>query len=114
MIATAGDRRDQDMIDLGLEAAKQFDRIIVRRTSGCVAGRPRDRRVDRQGRAAGAGRWRPGQQIDVVLDEIEATKVAVEGANPGDLVLVCVDRARAVWDELQVIGQRAQAGSADE
>ena len=28
--------------------------------------------------------------------------------------VVCVDRARAVWDELQVIGQRAQAGSADE
>ena len=30
VIATAGDRRDQDMIDLGLEAAKHFDRIIVR------------------------------------------------------------------------------------
>ena len=64
----------------------------------------------RQGQADG-GRVK---QVDVVLDEIEATKVAVEGANPGDLVLVCVDRARAVWDELQVIGQRAQAGSADE
>ena len=42
----------------------------------------------------------------MVLDEIEATKAGVERANPGDLVVVCVDRARAVWDELQVIGQR--------
>ena len=49
-----------------------------------------------------------------MLDEIEATKAAVEWANPGDLVVVCVDRARAVWDELQVMGQRAQAGSADD
>ena len=54
------------------------------------------------------------KQIEVVLDEIEATKAGVEWANPGDLVVVCVDQARAVWDELQVIGQRAQAGSADD
>ncbi len=54
------------------------------------------------------------EQYDVVLDEIEATNVAVESANPGDLVVVCVDRARAVWDELQVLGNRAQAGAADE
>jgi cyanophycin synthetase len=50
----------------------------------------------------------------VVLDEIEATKVGVEWANPGDLVVVCVDRAREVWDTLQALGQRAQAGSGDE
>ena len=54
------------------------------------------------------------KQYEVVLDEIEATKVAVESANPGDLVVVCVDRARAVWDELQAIGNVAQAGAADE
>jgi len=98
-----------------LEAAKHFDRIIVRedeRLRGRSAGETAGLIVKgaRQGQADG-GRVK---QIDVVLDEIEATKVAVEGANTGDLVLVCVDRARAVWDELQVIGQRAQAGSADE
>ena len=54
------------------------------------------------------------EQYAVVLDEIEATNVAVESANPGDLVVVCVDRARAVWDEFQVLGNRAQAGAADE
>ena len=50
----------------------------------------------------------------MVLDEIEATRAAVSLANAGDLVVLCVDRARAVWDELQVIGQVAQAGAADE
>ena len=49
-----------------------------------------------------------------MLDEIDATRVAVQWANAGDLVVVCVDRARAVWDELQVLGNRAQAGAADD
>ena len=48
------------------------------------------------------------KQIETVLDEIESTRAAVEWANPGDLVVVCVDRARAVWDELQVLAKRAQ------
>ena len=51
------------------------------------------------------------KQIEVVLDEIEATRVGVEWANPGDLVVGCVDQAREVWDELQTLGHRAQAGA---
>ena len=53
VIATAGDRRDQDMRDLGYEAAKHFDRIIVRedlRTRGRKVGD--DRGSDRRGRPA--------------------------------------------------------------
>ncbi len=115
VIATAGDRRDQDMIDLGLEAAKHFDRIIVRedvRLRGRKAGETAALIVDgaRQAQSQGCRL----KQIEVVLDEIEATKEAVAWANPGDLVVVCVDRARAVWDELQTLAQRAQAGSADD
>jgi cyanophycin synthetase len=100
------------MIDLGLEAAKHFDRIIVRedeRLRGRARGETAELIVQgaKQAQADGAR----VRQIEVVLDEIESTKAAVEWANPGDLVLVCVDRARAVWDELQVIGKRAQAGA---
>jgi cyanophycin synthetase len=114
VIATAGDRRDQDMIDLGLEAAKHFDRIIVRedeRLRGRAPGETAGLIV--QGAKEAQAQGGRVKQIEVVLDEIEATKVAVEWANPGDLVLVCVDRARAVWDELQTVAKRAQAGSAD-
>ena len=115
VVATAGDRRDQDMIDLGRESAKHFDRIIVRedvRLRGRAPGETAGLIVQgaKQAQAEGAR----VKQIEVVLDEIEATKAGVEWANPGDLVVVCVDQSRAVWDELQVLGQRAQAGSADE
>ncbi|WP_420124651.1 cyanophycin synthetase [Nakamurella sp.] len=109
VIATAGDRRDQDMLDLGRQAAKHFDVIIVReddRLRGRQPGETAGLIVQgaREGQAEG-GRVK---QIETVLDEIESTRTAVERANPGDLVVVCVDRARAVWDELQVLAKRAQ------
>ncbi len=109
VIATAGDRRDQDMIDLGREAAKHFDLVIVRedeRLRGRAPGETAGLIVQgaREGQAAG-GRVK---RIETVLDEIESTRAAVEWANPGDLVVVCVDRARVVWDELQILAKRAQ------
>ena len=115
VVATAGDRRDQDMIELGREAARHFDRMIVRedvRLRGRAPGETAGLIVlgAKEAQAEGCRL----KQYEVVLDEIEATKVAVGSANPGDLVVVCVDRARAVWDELQVLANRAQAGAADE
>ena len=99
----------QDMIDLGLEAAKHFDRIIVRedeRLRGRAPGETAGLIV--QGAKEAQAQGGRVKQIETVLDEIESTRAAVEWANPGDLVVVCVDRARAVWDELQVLAKRAQ------
>ena len=112
VIATAGDRRDQDMVDLGREAAKHFDVMVVREDVGRRGRQPGEtaalivsgaRQAQREGVRV--------KDIDVVLDEIESTRVAVTRANPGDLVVLCVDRAKAVWEELQVIGKTAQAGA---
>ena len=111
VIATAGDRRDQDMIDLG-RSARHFDRIIVRedvRFRGRVPGETAGLIV--QGAKEVQAEGCLLKQIEVVFDEIEATRVGVEWANPGDLVVVCVDRAREVWDELRTLGHRAQAGA---
>ena len=109
VIATAGDRRDQDMVDLGRQAAKHFDRIIVREDDR-LRGRQRGETAALIVRGAREAQAEGGRvkQIETVLDEIESTRAAVEWANPGDLVVVCVDRARAVWDELQVLAKRAQ------
>jgi cyanophycin synthetase len=115
VVATAGDRRDQDMRDLGYEAGKHFDRIVVRedeRLRGREPGETAELIAQgvRQAQAEG-GRVRA---LDIVLDEIASTRAAVSLANPGDLVVLCVDRARAVWDELETIGRVAQAGAAEE
>jgi cyanophycin synthetase len=115
VIATAGDRRDSDMVDLGAEAGKHFERVVVREDQNLRGRRPRETAAliatgVREAQADG-GRVRA---LDIVPDEIESTRVAVSLANPGDLVVLCVDRARAVWDELETIGRVAQAGGAEE
>ncbi|WP_051266731.1 cyanophycin synthetase [Nakamurella lactea] len=114
VIATAGDRRDQDMLDLGREAARHFD-VLVIREDDALRGRPAGATAAliEQGAREPDGANRV-KDIEIVLDEIDATRAAMTRANAGDLVVLCVDRARAVWDELQAIGQVAQAGAASE
>jgi cyanophycin synthetase len=46
-----------------------------------------------------------------VLEEIPAVRHAMSRANPGDLVVVCVDKHPAVMAELETWSHRAQAGS---
>jgi hypothetical protein len=46
----------------------------------------------------------------VVLDEFEAARRALDRSRPGDLVLLCVDRASEVWNELEL---RRSAGRSD-
>jgi cyanophycin synthetase len=110
VVATAGDRRDEDIRELGRVAARYFDEIIVRedennrgRERGGTAALIRDG-ID----AAGAER-RTGP-VTTILDELEATRHALDAATAGDVVVVCVDHANQVWKELQ----RRQHGAASE
>ena len=112
VIATAGDRRDEDMRELGDIAAQHFDVVVVRED---VALRGRER-----GETAGLvaegvrARWRPAPAASRSrwsLDEIDAVRHAMARANPGDLVVICVDQHPAVMAELETWSSQAQAGS---
>jgi cyanophycin synthetase len=112
VIATAGDRRDDDMRELGAIAAQHFDVVVVRedvalrgRKRGEVAGLVAE--GVRQTMTAG-GRCK---QLEVVLEEIDAVRHAMARANPGDLVVVCVDKHPSVMAELENWSNQAQAGS---
>ena len=112
IIATAGDRRDEDMRELGQIAAQHFDVVIIRedealrgRERGEVAGRVRD--GVREAMDAGAR----CKQVEVVLEEIEAVRHAMSRANKGDLVVVCVDQHAAVMSELENWSNQAYAGA---
>ncbi len=108
VIATAGDRRDDDMRELGRVAARYFDDVIVREDRN-----PRGRRKGetaalvlegvREAMSAGA---RAGN-AEVVVDEMEATRKALDRSRPGDLVVLCVDYATEVFKELE--GRRSLA-----
>ena len=51
------------------------------------------------------------KQVEVVLEEIEAVRHAMSRANPGDLVVLCVDKHAAVMAELENWSHQAQAGA---
>jgi len=114
VIATAGDRRDQDMRELGEVAAQHFDVVIVRE----------DDNLRRRGRGETAGLVAEGvreaiaqgsrcKQVEIILDEIKAVRHAMARANAGDLVVFCVDKHGAVMSELENWSTFAQAGSGE-
>ena len=111
VIATAGDRRDEDIVELGHVAAAYFDEIIVREDEN-NRGRPRGSTatlIEQGVRSAPADASRV-ETISTILDELDATRHALDTAREGDVVVVCVDHANQVWKELQ----RRQHGAGSE
>ena len=102
VIATAGDRRDEDMRELGEIAAQHFDVVVVRED---VALRRRARGETAGLVAEGVRRAMDAgvrcKQLEVILDEIEAVRHAMSRANRGDLLVVCVDQHPLVMSELE-------------
>ncbi len=112
VIATAGDRRDSDMHELGKVAAEHFDVVIVREDDK-LRGRQPGEVAElvaggvREAMAAGAR----CKQLEIVLDELDSTRHAMARSNPGDLVVLCVDRHAAVMAQLESYGHQAQPGA---
>ncbi|HEY5249003.1 MAG TPA: Mur ligase family protein, partial [Dermatophilaceae bacterium] len=113
MIGAAGDRRDDDIRELGAIAAEHFDVLVVReddRLRGRGAGVAAELVAQgaRARMAAGPTRCR---QVEIVLEELTAVRHCMARANPGDLVVLCVDRHPTVIGELEDIANQAQAGA---
>jgi cyanophycin synthetase len=113
MVSTAGDRRDDDMRELGAIAATHFDVVVVREDQ-----RLRGRRAGETAELIAEGaRGEIGKegvrcrQVEVVLDEVEAVRHCMARANPGDVVVLCVDQHASVLAELEQMTQSAQAGA---
>ncbi|HVM25719.1 MAG TPA: cyanophycin synthetase [Candidatus Limnocylindrales bacterium] len=110
VMATAGDRRDEDIRELGRVAARHFDEIIIREDAN-NRGRPRGETAALIADGIeSAGPERRVGDVVTILDELEATRAALDRAGDGDVVVVCVDHANQVWKELQ----RRQHGAASE
>ena len=101
-VATAGDRRDEDMRELGRVAGRYFDEVIVREDRNTRGRQPGEVAAlvmegIREAQASGA---RVGH-AEVVLDEMEAARKALDRARPGDLVVLCVDYATETYKEVE-------------
>jgi cyanophycin synthetase len=114
VIGMPGDRRDEDMRDYGALAAGAFDEIIIRedrnlrgRQPGVTAAFVAD--GIRRAREGGTGRT---LRVDKILDEMSAVKTALRRANPGDLVVMCVDDSVGVYKEAMASAGKRDGGTA--
>ena len=100
------------MRELGHIAAQHFDVVVVRED---VALRGRQRgdiaTLVTEGVRTAMAEGARCKQVETVLEEIDAVRHAMSRANPGDLVVVCVDQHAAVMAELETWSSQAQAGS---
>jgi cyanophycin synthetase len=102
VVATAGDRRDDDMRELGRVAARYFDDIIIREDVN-TRGRERGETaaIVLEGVQAAQAEGARAGNVEIVTDEMTAVRRALDRSRPGDLVLLCVDYASQVWEELE-------------
>ncbi len=101
VIGTPGDRRDQDIRELGAVAARHFDSLIVREDHlrGREPGQLAALIVEgiRSPPAAG-GRC---SDVTVIADERQACERALLKLTPGDIAALCVDGSQMAWELVQ-------------
>ncbi|HEY0311266.1 MAG TPA: cyanophycin synthetase [Allosphingosinicella sp.] len=97
-VSMAGDRRDEDIRELGRIAAGMFDELIFREDPA-TRGRPRGEVMGllREG-AVEAGR--SDDHIHLVAGEGASTAAGLAMARPGDLLVVTPTDVRAAWAQV--------------
>ena len=113
VLSAPGDRRDEDIRDIAAIAAGSFDHFICRcddNRRGCgedeVATMLKNRLLE-EGVAS--------DRIEVVPDEQEANRRALEMAETGDLVLMLGDNVKRTWKQIIYFnsGSRVDSGSSN-
>jgi len=105
VLAAPGDRRDQDIAEIGRIAAGHFDRYVLRRDDHLRGRGPEE--VPHLLRDALLAAGVPAEQILVIPDEQVATDTALREAQPGDLLFIFGDAITRTWK--QVIQFRPEA-----
>ncbi|MEP6472682.1 MAG: cyanophycin synthetase, partial [Gemmatimonadota bacterium] len=100
VIAAPGDRRDEDIAEIGRICAGRFDQYICRRDDR-LRGRGSDE-VPLLLRDALVKHGVPVSQISVTPEETAAVTLALTSARPGDLLLIFADQITRTWK--QVVG----------
>lgn len=98
VLASPGDRRDEDIVELAQAAAGHFDRYVLKRDDHL-----RGRKPDEVPRILKAALLQAGvaeEHISVVEDEQEAVLTALRLGQPGDLVVIFADQLARTWKQI--------------
>jgi cyanophycin synthetase len=98
VLAAPGDRRDQDLAEIGRIAAGHFDRYICRRDDQ-LRGRQPDE-VPRLLRDALVANGVTADRILMIPDEQAAVDAALREADAGDLLLIFADAITRTWKQV--------------
>ena len=98
VLAAPGDRRDQDIADIGRIAAGFFDRYICRRDDNLRGRRPDE--VPQLLRDALVANGVPPDQILVIPEEQAAVEAGLREAEAGDLLLIFGDAITRSWKQV--------------
>lgn len=88
MTSSVGNRRTEDIFELGVTLSKYYDHIVLCDTD------PRHRKIGETAEIVKQGLLHGGfreDMISLILDEIEAVEAAIKMAKRGDLVVLQVD-----------------------
>lgn len=97
MTSSVGNRRESDIIKFGMVLSKYYDHIVI-----CDPD-PRKRKIAETAELVKNGLLKGGfnkDRITIVLNEREATKVALDMAEKGDLVVLQVDSLNQIIDDV--------------
>jgi cyanophycin synthetase len=98
VLAAPGDRRDEDIFEIGRIAAGRFARYICRRDDQLRGRRPDE--VPNLLREALLAGGVPADQILVIPEETAAVDAALREADPGDLLLIFGDAITRTWKQV--------------
>ena len=98
VLAAAGDRRDEDMVEMCRIAAKSFDHYILREDDDRRGRAPGDvpRIMEKALLEAGVAR----DKVTVEANEPDAIERALKMGNRGDLLLVFADKISRCWKQI--------------
>jgi cyanophycin synthetase len=95
IITSPGDRRDDDIRNIGVYAAQMFDEIIIRHDKD---GRGRTNEEITNLIREGIRKVKPYMPVTVVSHEREAIQFAMDGAQDNSFIVACVDEVRRSLD----------------
>jgi cyanophycin synthetase len=98
VVATPGDRRDQDIRDLGRETGPHFDYVVVPSNVSLRGRKPGEMAALLLDGVAESGAT---PSTEVAGDEPSAVAAALGAAVPGDLVVLCAEDPQLVWRLVQ-------------
>ena len=105
IIAGVGDRRDEDIVNLGRVAAGMFDEIIIRQDKN-LRGRTEEEIIELM--TQGIHQISSEKKITIFRKEKEAIEFAIRNATPGAFVTICSDVVPDALDQIMKLKEEEE------